>query len=127
MITGIVMAAVVAGLFTLNFVMKRPKAPVETEAAKHSVLIYKSADDSIEYDKKLFSKEDDEKLMLSVTPQEMVALVAHPVEGKYFDDVSINATNDISNSYSYLVNDADDDNKRINFVMPDEDVLMNRK
>ena len=48
MITGIVMAAVVAGLFTLNFVMKKPKAPVETEAAKHSVLIYKSADGSIE-------------------------------------------------------------------------------
>ena len=69
MITGIVMAAVVAGLFTLNFVMKKTKASVETEAAKHSVLIYKSADGSIEYDKKLFSKEDDEKLMLSVTPQ----------------------------------------------------------
>ena len=56
MITGIVMAAVVAGLFTLNFVMKKPKAPVETEATKHSVLIYTSADGSIEYDKKLFSK-----------------------------------------------------------------------
>ena len=50
MITGIVMAAVVAGLFTLNFVMKKTKASVETEAAKHSVLIYKSADGSIEYE-----------------------------------------------------------------------------
>ncbi|MCI6697852.1 MAG: hypothetical protein MR488_01610 [Lachnospiraceae bacterium] len=127
LITGVVMAAAIAGLVTLNFIVRKPKAPVETEAAKHSVLIYKSADGSIEYDKKLFSKEDDEKLMLSVTPQEMVALVVHPVEGKYFDDVSINATNDISTSYSYLVNDADGSNKRINFVMPDEDVLVNLK
>ena len=127
LITGIVMAAAIAGLVTLNFVVRRPKTPVETEAKKHSVLIYKSTDGSIEYDKKLFSKEDDEKLMLSVTPQEMVALVVHPAEGKYFDDVSINATNDISTSYSYLVNDADGSNKRINFVMPDEDVLVNLK
>ena len=56
LITGVVMAAAIAGLVTLNFVVRKPKAPVETEAAKHSVLIYKSADGSIEYDKKLFSK-----------------------------------------------------------------------
>ena len=126
-ITVGVIAAVVAALFAVNLIGKKPKKPAETEAAKHSVLIYKSSDGSIEYDKKLFKSEDDEKLMLSAEPEEMIALVVHPVEGKYFDDVSINATGDISTSYSYLVNDADGDNKRINFVMPDEDILVNLK
>jgi len=127
LITVGVMVAVAVALIAANVIVKKPKKPAETEAQKHSVLIYKSSDGSIEYDKKLFKSEDDEKLMLSAEPEEMIALVVHPVEGKYFDDVSINATGDISTSYSYLVNDADGDNKRINFVMPDEDVLVNLK
>ena len=127
LITVSVMAVVAAVLIAANVIIKKPKKPAETEAQKHSVLIYKSSDGSIEYDKKLFKSEDDEELMLSAEPEEMIALVVHPVEGKYFDDVSINATGDISTSYSYLVNDADGDNKRINFVMPDEDILVNLK
>ena len=34
LITGVVMAAAIAGLVTLNFVVRKPKAPVETEARR---------------------------------------------------------------------------------------------
>lgn len=126
-ITAVVMAAVVGGLIAANLLVKKPKQPKETEAAKKSVLIYKSTDGSIEYDKNLLDNETDTDLLLSVQPTEMVTLIVHPVTGKYFDSLSINATGDISESYSYLVNDADGDNKRINFVMPDADVIVNLK
>lgn len=127
LITVCVMAAVAAGLLAVNIMGKRAKAPVETEPEKHSILIYKSTDGSIEYDRKLFTREDDEELVLSAKPQEMVALLIRPAEDKVFEDVSINATDDISDSYSYLVNDVEGDVRRINFVMPEEDILVNLK
>lgn len=126
-ITAAVMAAVVGVLLAVNLFGRKPKQPKETEAAKRSVLIYKSTDGSVEYDKDLLDNETDTDLLLSVQPAEMVTLIVHPVSGKFFDSLSINATGDISESYSYLVNDADGDNKRINFVMPDADVIVNLK
>ena len=126
-ITAIVMAAAVGVLIAVNLLAKKPKQPKETEAAKKSVLIYKSTDGSVEYDKDLLDNETDTDLLLNVQPTEMVTLIVHPITGKYFDSLSINATGDISESYSYLVNDADGDNKRINFVMPDADVIVNLK
>ena len=126
-ITAAVMAAVVGVLLAVNLLGRKPKQPKETEAAKRSVLIYKSSEGSVEYDKNLLDNETDTDLLLNVQPTEMVTLIVHPITGKYFDSLSINATGDISESYSYLVNDADGDNKRINFVMPDEDVIVNLK
>ena len=49
LITVGVMAAVAAALIAANVIVKKPKKPAETEAQKHSVLIYKSSDGSIEY------------------------------------------------------------------------------
>ena len=51
LITVGVMAAVAAALIAANVIVKKPKKPAETEAQKHSVLIYKSSDGSIEYRK----------------------------------------------------------------------------
>lgn len=48
LVTAFVMAAVVAALAAVNMIVRKPKKPAETEVRKHSVLIYKSSDGSME-------------------------------------------------------------------------------
>jgi hypothetical protein len=123
----LLIAGLVAGLIALK-AATRPKKPkvTETETSKHQILIYKSSGGGVEFEQKWLKKETDTELKLSITDGTMVTLLIHPKSGKVLKDVTINETDNVHNNVDYLVNDTGDgDKKRVNFVMPDKDLLMN--
>ncbi len=95
------------------------------EPVTHEALIYKTSGGSIEFDKAWLSEETDREVKLQIEENTMVSLVVHVTEGKVFSEASINEAHNIENTVSFLVNDAEEDSKRINFVMPKEDVIIN--
>ena len=66
-------------------------------------------------------------MRLSVEEDAMVTFIAKPQTGKIFGGLTINMAKDINQEISYLVNDVKGEDKRINFVMPQGDVLVNMK
>lgn len=122
-----VIAAFAVAMFAAYYLKGRKAAPkmVETEENTFTALIYKSVNCDIEYDKKLLEKETSKELKLSIKSGKMVTLVIHPKKNRTFNGISINASEDIDTSYNALVNDADGGSKRVNFVMPDKDILIN--
>ena len=126
-VTGAAVAALVVILLLLSFVTKKkPEVPVE-ETAKHEVLIYKATGGSLEFPESYLESENDTEVRLSVEEDSMVTFIVKPQTGKVFDGLTINLSKDINQEISYLVNDAQGDNKRVNFVMPQGDVLVNMK
>ena len=97
------------------------------ETAKHEVLIYKATGGSLEFPESYLESENDTEVRLSVEEDSMVTFIVKPQTGKVFDGLTINLSKDINQEISYLVNDAQGDNKRVNFVMPQGDVLVNMK
>ena len=123
----LLIAGLIAGLVVLK-AATRPKKPkvTETEASKHQILIYKSSGGGVEFEQKWLKKETNTDLKLSITDGTMVTLLIHPKSGKVLKDVTLNETDNVHNTIDYLVNDTGDgDKKRVNFVMPDKDLLMN--
>ena len=123
----LLIAGLIAGLIILK-AATRPKKPqvTETETSKHQILIYKSSGGGVEFEQKWLKKETDTELKLSITDGTMVTLLIHPKSGKILKDVTLNETDNVHNTVDYLVNDTGDgDKKRVNFVMPDKDILMN--
>ena len=126
-VTGAAVAALVVILLLLSFfTKKKPEVPVE-ETAKHEVLIYKATGGSLEFPESYLESENDTEVRLSVEEDSMVTFIVKPQTGKVFDGLTINLSKDINQEISYLVNDAQGDNKRVNFVMPQGDVLVNMK
>ena len=126
-VTGAAVAALVVILLLLSFfTKKKPETPVE-ETAKHEVLIYKATGGSLEFPESYLETENDTEVKLSVEEDAMVTFIVKPQTGKVFDGLTINLSKDINQEISYLVNDAQGDDKRINFVMPQGDVLINMK
>jgi uncharacterized membrane protein YgcG len=123
----LLIAGLVVGLIVLK-AATRPKRPdiTETESSKHQILIYKSSGGGVEFEQKWLKKETDTELKLSITDGTMVTLLIHPKSGKVLKDVTLNETDNVHNTVDYLVNDTGDgDKKRVNFVMPDKNLLMN--
>ena len=123
----LLIAGLIAGLIILK-AATRPKKPqvTETETSKHQILIYKSSGGGVEFEQKWLKKETDTELKLSITDGTMVTLLIHPKSGKILKDVTLNETDNVHNTVDYLVNDTGDgDKKRVNFVMPDKNLLMN--
>ena len=126
-VTGAAVAALVVILLLLSFfTKKKPEVPVE-ETAKHEVLIYKATGGCLEFPESYLESENDTEVRLSVEEDSMVTFIVKPQTGKVFDGLTINLSKDINQEISYLVNDAQGDNKRVNFVMPQGDVLVNMK
>ena len=126
-VTGAAVGALILILLLLSlFTKKKPEAPAE-EAVKHEVLIYKATGGSLEFPGSYLNSENDTEVKLSVEEDTMVTFIAKPQAGKIFDGLTINMAKDIKQEISYLVNDAQGDDKRINFVMPHGDVLVNMK
>jgi membrane protein YdbS with pleckstrin-like domain len=82
---------------------------------------------SLEFPESYLESENDTEVRLSVEEDSMVTFIVKPQTGKVFDGLTINLSKDINQEISYLVNDAQGDNKRVNFVMPQGDVLVNMK
>lgn len=126
-VTGAAVGALILILLLLSlFTKKKPEAPAE-EAVKHEVLIYKATGGSLEFPGSYLNSENDTEVKLSVEEDTMVTFIAKPQADKIFDGLTINMAKDIKQEISYLVNDAQGDDKRINFVMPHGDVLVNMK
>ena len=126
-VTGAAVGALILILLLLSLLTKKkPEAPAE-EAVKHEVLIYKATGGSLEFPGSYLNSENDTEVKLSVEEDTMVTFIAKPQAGKIFDGLTINMAKDIKQEISYLVNDAQGDDKRINFVMPHGDVLVNMK
>ena len=126
-VTGAAVGALILILLLLSlFTKEKPEAPAE-EAVKHEVLIYKATGGSLEFPGSYLNSENDTEVKLSVEEDTMVTFIAKPQAGKIFDGLTINMAKDIKQEISYLVNDAQGDDKRINFVMPHGDVLVNMK
>ena len=123
----LLIAGLIAGLIVLKAATRPKKLPsAETEPSRHQVLIYKSSGGGVEFEQKWLKKETDTELKLSITDGTMVTLLIHPKSGKVLKDVTINEMDNVHNSVDYLVNDTwDGDKKRVNFVMPDKNLLMN--
>ena len=126
-VTAAAIAALVVILLLLSFFTR--EKPVETveETAKHEVLIYKATGGSLEFPESYLESENDTEVRLSVEEDAMVTFIAKPQTGKIFGGLTINMAKDISHEISYLVNDVTGEDKRINFVMPQGDVLVNMK
>ena len=126
-VTGAAVVSLVVILLLLSvFTKKKPEEPV-TETPKHEVLIYKATGGSLEFPESYLESENDTEVKLSVEEDSMVTFIVKPQAGKVFDGLTINLTKDINQEISYLVNDAQGDDKRVNFVMPKGDVLINMK
>lgn len=126
-VTGAAVGALILVLLLLSlFTKKKPEEPVE-ETAKHEVLIYKATGGSLEFPESYLESENDTEVRLSVEEDAMVTFIAKPQAGKIFGGLTINMAKDINQEISYLVNDVKGEDKRINFVMPQGDVLVNMK
>ena len=126
-VTGAAVGALILVLLLLSlFTRKKPEEPVE-ETAKHEVLIYKATGGSLEFPESYLESENDTEVRLSVEEDAMVTFIAKPQAGKIFGGLTINMAKDINQEISYLVNDVKGEDKRINFVMPQGDVLVNMK
>ena len=126
-VTGAAVAALILILLLVSFLTKKKPEIPEVEAVKHEVLIYKAAGGSVEFPESYLKSENDTEVKLDVEEDSMVTLIVKPQAGRVFEDLTINLTTDINQEISYLVNDAQADDKRINFVMPKGDILVNMK
>ena len=128
-ITIAAMTAVIALLIILGIVngQRRNRKPEETTdiTASHEILIYKAVGGNIEFNESYLVEENDEEVHLKAQEDEMITMVVTPLSGRKFSDLKINDASDITREENYLVNDAVGSSKRINFVMPHTDIIMN--
>ena len=129
MITIIAVAAVLVLLIGLSAAKRlgafSKKADPLPEKPTHEILIYKSIGGSVTIDHAGEIKEDDDQVRLQAAEDEMITMLVTPVSGKIFENLTINDADNITQEERYLVNDAKGSAKRINFVMPHCDIILN--
>lgn len=123
-----VVAAVIILLITLTAVKNarsRRALVVTEEVPTHEILIYKTVGGNIEFDKRYLVSENEKEVHLVASEDELISMLAKPLSGRVFGGLTINDASDITKEENYLVNDDTGDAKRINFVMPHTDIIMN--
>ena len=123
-ISAVILLLVVLGIINRQ---RRNRQPEETTdiTATHEILIYKAVGGNIEFDETYLVEENDEEVHLKAKEDEMVTMLVTPLSGRTFTDLKINDASNITREENYLVNDAAGSSKRINFVMPHTDIIMN--
>ena len=123
-ISAVILLLVVLGIINRQ---RRNRQPEETTdiTATHEILIYKAVGGNIEFDETYLVEENDEEVHLKAKEDEMVTMLVTPLSGRTFTDLKINDASNITREENYLVNDAAGNSKRINFVMPHTDIIMN--
>ena len=128
-ITIAVVLAVITLLIVLGIINRnrRRNVPEETTdiTASHEILIYKAVGGNIEFDENYLVEENDSEVHLKAKEDEMITMLVTPLAGRTFSDLKINDASNITREENYLVNDAAGNSKRINFVMPHTDIIMN--
>lgn len=125
-ITGVLMVLVFGALILINVRNHQNRIPVEepeTETASHEVTLYKSSDAGFEFNQEYLKEDADTATILSIAEDTFVTILVSPKEGKEFKDLNMQDTNLGRVNYSVL--DTETTEKRINFVMPKADVIMN--
>ena len=128
-ITIAVILAVITLLIVLGIINRnrRRNVPEDTTniTASHEILIYKAVGGNIEFDENYLVEENDSEVHLKAKEDEMITMLVTPLAGRTFSDLKINDASNITREENYLVNDAAGNSKRINFVMPHTDIIMN--
>ena len=129
MITIIAIASLLALLIGLS-VAKRmgafsKKEDPLPEKVTHEILVYKSVGGSVTIDHAGEIEEDDDQVRMQAAEDEMITMLVTPVPGKVFENLTINDADNITQEERFLVNDAKGNAKRINFVMPHCDIILN--
>lgn len=125
-ITGVFMVMVFAILIFLNVKKHQNNIPAEepeTEAVSHEVTLYKSSDAGFEFNQEYLKEDAGTATILSIPEDTFVTILVTPKAGKEFKDLDMQDTNLSRINYSVL--DTETTEKRINFVMPKADVIMN--
>ena len=125
-ITGVFMVIVFAILIFLNVKKHQNNIPAEepeTEAVSHEVTLYKSSDAEFEFNQEYLKEDAGTATILSIPEDTFVTILVSPKAGKEFKDLDMQDTNLSRINYSVL--DTETTEKRINFVMPKADVIMN--
>ncbi len=124
-VTVVSMTALIIFLIVMSAIRNPSGRGEVVEDEGYEILLYKSTGGSIEFDRELLKEERSQEILLSAKADQMVTFLIDPAEGKTFNGLTINDSSDINRQISYLVNEAQDDKKRINFVMPDTNVIIN--
>ena len=125
-ITGVFMVMVFAILIFLNVKKHQNDIPIEepeTEAVSHEVTLYKSSDAGFAFNQEYLKEDAGTATILSIPEDTFVTILVSPKDGKEFKDLDMQDTNLSRINYSVL--DTETTEKRINFVMPKADVIMN--
>ena len=125
-ITSVFMVMVFAILIFLNVKKHQNDIPIEepeTEAVSHEVTLYKSSDAGFAFNQEYLKEDAGTATILSIPEDTFVTILVSPKDGKEFKDLDMQDTNLSRINYSVL--DTETTEKRINFVMPKADVIMN--
>ena len=125
-ITGVFMVMVFAILIFLNVKKHQNDIPIEepeTEAVSHEVTLYKSSDAGFAFNQEYLKEDAGTATILSIPEDTFVTILVSPKDGKEFKNLDMQDTNLSRINYSVL--DTETTEKRINFVMPKADVIMN--
>ena len=128
-ITIAAITAVIALLIGAAVFKRARTAEKETDvpeaAVTHEILVYKAIGGNIEFDEKYLVDQNDTEARLKAAEDEMITMLVTPLAGYVFENLKINDASNITREENYLVNDAAGNSRRINFVMPHTDVIMN--
>lgn len=106
-----------------------PETEAESETPTHNVLLYKTGAGIIEFDSQWLKSDTESESVLEIREDTLVTLLVTPHAGKILESVDIldYDFNEISSFISEPDADTQGDAKRINFVMPDRDIIVNFK
>lgn len=121
----VIMALVAASYFT-NMKREREaaaKTQVADEKNMHDVLMYKTSEAVIEFEKGWLKYDGDMETILEIETDELVTLLVTPKQGKLLESVDIvdYQFHDVNN----FLRETSTDAIRVNFVMPDTDIIIN--
>ena len=123
-VTAVVLIAALAGLRYLQAEKDAAQnKETETQQTEHTILMYKTSDGVIEFDAAWMKTDSDTETVLSVEENTLVTMLVTPEDGKLLESVDV--VDYQFNKIDSFLRDAENGATRVNFVMPDMDIIMN--
>lgn len=119
----VVLRTVKEGRDTRRNELQTEETEAGTEAAKHDVLLYKTSAGTIEFEEQWLKSDSDSESVLSIQADTLVTMLVTPKQGKELESVDI-VDYDFNNINNFL-RETSTDAIRVNFVMPDNDIIVN--
>lgn len=95
----------------------------ETETQKYDAILYKTNAASVEFDSSYLKNDGETETILSIAPGELVTFTVKPKSGQILESVEIVDFN-FAEVKSFQSETADDKSIRVNFVMPEKEVII---